>query len=146
MACSPTCGLSQTLRLFPDNVSALSDARTAQVQDNEGLARAFDKAVRRKPLAFAAVAGLWDLNVGGGGTRLTWKRRVAVQEEGVTQSGRWKLRQGGCVGQDEACEGRSGSGPRDNSAWRGEAREIFEMGQRLHAAARDAVGGERSWI
>jgi len=34
------------------------------------LARAFDKAVRRKPLAFAAVAGLWDLNVGGGGTRL----------------------------------------------------------------------------
>jgi hypothetical protein len=30
--------------------------------------RAFDKAVRRKPLAFAAdAAGLWELNVGGEG-------------------------------------------------------------------------------
>ena len=28
------------------------------------LARAFDKAVRRKPLGFAADASLWELNVG----------------------------------------------------------------------------------
>ena len=28
------------------------------------MARAFDKAVRRKPLAFAADAGLWELHVG----------------------------------------------------------------------------------
>jgi hypothetical protein len=28
------------------------------------LVRAFDKAVRRKPVAFAADAGLWGLNVG----------------------------------------------------------------------------------
>ncbi len=34
------------------------------------LVRAFDKAVRRKPLAFAADAvGLWALHVGEGGTR-----------------------------------------------------------------------------
>ena len=34
------------------------------------LVRAFDKAVRRKPLAFAADAvGLWELHVGEGGTR-----------------------------------------------------------------------------
>jgi len=32
--------------------------------------RAFDKAVRRKPLAVAADADLWGLNVGGRGTRL----------------------------------------------------------------------------
>ena len=110
------------------------------------MARAFDKAVRRKPLAFAADAGLWDLNMGGGGTGLMWERRVGVREERVTQSGRWKLRQGGCIGHEEACEGTSGSGARDNSAWRGKAREIFAMGWRLHAAAIDAVGGERSWI
>ena len=33
------------------------------------LVRAFDKAVRRKPVAFAADAvGLWELHVGEGGT------------------------------------------------------------------------------
>ena len=36
-----------------------------RVHGNECLARAFDKAVRRKPLAFAADAvGLWELDVG----------------------------------------------------------------------------------
>ena len=37
----------------------------------EELMRAFAKAVRRKPLAFAADAvGLWELHVGEGGARL----------------------------------------------------------------------------
>ncbi len=45
------------------------------------LVRAFDKAVRRKPLAFAADAvGLWELNVGGGGTRLTWRALSACAQ------------------------------------------------------------------
>jgi hypothetical protein len=48
------------------------------------LVRAFDKAVRRKPLAFAADAvGLWELNVGGGGTRLTW-RALGVCAQGAS--------------------------------------------------------------
>jgi len=35
--------------------------------------RAFDKAVRRKPLGFAADAvGLWELHVGRSGTRMAW--------------------------------------------------------------------------
>jgi hypothetical protein len=39
--------------------------------ENDVSVRAFDKAVRRKPLAFAADAvELWGLNVGGRGTRL----------------------------------------------------------------------------
>ena len=38
------------------NVSALSDARKVERADNEVLMPAFDKAVRRKPLAFAADA------------------------------------------------------------------------------------------
>ncbi len=36
-------------------------ALTRSVDRNSGLGRAFDKAVRRKPLAFAADAGLWRL-------------------------------------------------------------------------------------
>ena len=39
------------------------------------LVRAFDKAVRRKPLAFAADAvGLWAMHVGEGGTRMARER------------------------------------------------------------------------
>ena len=39
--------------------------------------RAFDKAVRRKPLAFATDAvGLWELHVGQEGIRLRWEQRV----------------------------------------------------------------------
>jgi hypothetical protein len=41
-----------------------------RMRGNECLPRAFDKAIRTKPLAFAADAGLWGLNVGGRGTRL----------------------------------------------------------------------------
>jgi hypothetical protein len=38
--------------------------------DQKALGRAFDKAVRRKPLAFAADAvGLWELHVGKSGPR-----------------------------------------------------------------------------
>jgi len=41
---------------------------------NEFSVRAFDKAVRRKPLAFAADAvGLWELYVGRSGTRTAWE-------------------------------------------------------------------------
>ena len=40
------------------------DARTRQSGEEQVLGCAFDKAVRRKPLAFAADAvGLWGLNV-----------------------------------------------------------------------------------
>jgi hypothetical protein len=51
------------------DVSALSDARSGQNAWEEILSRAFDKAVRKKPLALAADADLWGLNVGeeGGG-------------------------------------------------------------------------------
>jgi hypothetical protein len=57
-----TCGV--------DNVSALSDARKMESADQKALVRAFDKAVRRKPLAFAADAvGLWELHVGKSGPR-----------------------------------------------------------------------------
>ena len=70
-------------------VSALSDARTRQNAVEQVLGRAFDKAVRRKPLAFAADAvGLWELNVGGGGTRLTQERRAGVCRERVVHIGR----------------------------------------------------------
>ena len=51
-------------RLLPVDVSALSDARKMEDRGWTRLGRAFDKAVRRKPLAFAADAvGLWGLNV-----------------------------------------------------------------------------------
>jgi hypothetical protein len=46
------------------NVSALSDARKVGSAEKEVSVRASDKAVRRKPLAFAAdAAGLWELQV-----------------------------------------------------------------------------------
>ena len=54
--------------------------------------------------------------------------------------------QGGGISHDEACEATSGSGTRQKSAWRGEAREVFEMGLRVHAAAIDTLDGERSLI
>jgi len=42
------------------------------------LRRAFDKAVRRKPLAFAVDAvGVWGLNVGKVGRELRWGRQVS---------------------------------------------------------------------
>ena len=44
----------------------------------EGVGVMFEKAVRRKPLAFAADAvGRWGLNVGGVVTRLTWERQAS---------------------------------------------------------------------
>ena len=46
------------------------DTRKLESADKRVLVRAFDKAVRRKPLAFAGDAvGLWELHVGEGGTR-----------------------------------------------------------------------------
>ena len=74
--------------------------------------RAFDKAVRRKPLAFAADAvGLWELHVGEEG-------RAGAGEERVEQSGRWHVLQGGRIGYDRVCEAKSGSGARHKSAYR----------------------------
>ena len=58
---------SAHLPFWSDHVSALSDTRIRQNAWEECLSRAFDKAVRRKPLAFAADADLWGLNVGGEG-------------------------------------------------------------------------------
>ena len=71
--------------------------------------------------------------------------RVPVVER-VEQSGRLLVSRGSCIDEEEAREVTSGSGTRQKSAWRGEAREVFEMGLRLHAAAIDTSGGERSWI
>ena len=87
------------------------------------LVRAFDKAVRRMPLAFAADAvGLWELHVGRSG------ERVPVVER-VEQSGGSPVSRGGCIDDDEGCEVTSGSGARHKSAWRDGAREVFEMGR-----------------
>ena len=53
------------------DVSALSDARKAEGAVERVSVRAFDKAVRREPLAFAADAvGLWELHVGSSGERV----------------------------------------------------------------------------
>jgi len=46
-----TCRRRVTLTQRADDVSALSDARTPQYAQGEVSTRAFDKAVRRKPLA-----------------------------------------------------------------------------------------------
>ena len=74
------------------------------------LAGAFDKAVRRKPLAFAADAvGLWELDVGREG-------RGRGGSERVVGSGRSKMLQGGGIGRDEACEATGGSGTRHKSS------------------------------
>ena len=64
----------------------------------------------------------------------------------VEQSGGSPVSRGGCIDGEEACEVTGGSSTRHKSAWRGEAREVFEMGLGLHAAAIDSLGGERSWI
>jgi len=123
-----------------DDVSALSDARKVKACGDKSAVRAFDKAVRRKPLAFAADAvGLWELHVGRSGER-------APVVERVEQSGGSPVSRGGCIDDDGGCEVTSGSGARHKSAWRDGAREVFEMGLRLHAADIDALGGERSWI
>ena len=59
------------IRRLTINVSALSDTRKLEECGATRVGGAFDKAVRTKPLAFAADAvGLWGLNVaqeGGGG-------------------------------------------------------------------------------
>jgi hypothetical protein len=65
------------------------------------LVRAFDKAVRRKALAFAADAvGLWEWHVGEGGTR------TAGDAERVGRYGRWEMLQGICI-DHEAHESRN---------------------------------------
>ena len=73
--------------------------------------RAFDKAVRRKPLAFAADAvGLWELNVGGGGTRLTWRALSACAQgaSGATEgSEQCRIL---AIGDGEACGAGNGQG------------------------------------
>jgi len=52
--------------------------------------RAFDKTVRRKPLAFAADAvGLWELNVGGVQTPLMWEGQTSGPDLGVRCVGGW---------------------------------------------------------
>ena len=76
------------------------------------LVRAFDKAVRRKPLAFAADAvGLWELHGGEGGTE------TAGIGEGVEG---WGV--GRCCGMVAlmmtGCEGTNVSVRRDTSTWR----------------------------
>ena len=54
-------------------MSALSDARTPQSDEKQVLARAFDKAARRKPLAFAAGAGAMEIEGSAGkAVRVRW--------------------------------------------------------------------------
>ena len=57
-----------------------------------------------------------------------------------------RLLQDGCIGHDETCEGTSRSGARHNSAWRGEAREVFEMGYRLRQKLSFAAVGEETEV
>jgi len=58
------CSVAEHRQFWADYVSALSNARKVQSAEKQVLVRAFDKAVRRKPLAFAADAvGLCQLNV-----------------------------------------------------------------------------------
>lgn len=77
--------------------------------DKQVLMRAFDKAVRRKPLAFAADAvGLWELDVGEGGTR------TAGGSERVDRWGGGEMLQGGGI-EHEACEARNVSVTRHTS-------------------------------
>ena len=86
------------------------------------LVRAFDKAVRRKPLAFAADAvGLWALHVCEGGSR------GAGEGAGVERYGRREVLRGGCI-DHEAYEARNVSVTRHTSNERGGTRELFEMG------------------
>jgi hypothetical protein len=56
------------------DVSALSNARTKKVAENRVVARAFDKAVRSKPLARRTRA-LWKLNGAGEGVEVRWSRQ-----------------------------------------------------------------------
>ena len=108
--------------------------------------RAFDKAVRRKPLALAADAGLWRLNgvrKGGasdvGMVSLNAEERVAnwatlkSSSRVVLGMSSW-VKQGLVWGQGV----RRGSAPKHAkfSGWE----------ERLHAATVTQMGGERSWI
>ena len=92
--------------LLPSDVSALSDARKVESAEKQALVRAFDKAVRRKPLAFAADAvGLWELHVAEEG------RGPRGSGERVERWGRWEMLQGGCNDHD-GCEARNVSATR----------------------------------
>jgi hypothetical protein len=91
------------------NVSALSDARKVKSGEKQVLVRAFDKAVRRKPLAFAAdVVDLWELHVAevGCGRRGSGERVYGL--------GGWAMLKGSCI-DDDAREGKSVSGTRHTS-------------------------------
>ena len=86
------------------------------------LVRAFDKAVRRKPLGFAADAvGLWELHVGEGGTG------TGASGERVERWDRWEMFRGDGI-DDETCEATNVSVKRHTSTRRAGAREVFEMG------------------
>src|SRR5437899_3193029 len=52
--------------------------------------------------------------------------------------------QGGGISHDEACEATSGSGTRQKSAWRGEAREVTVHGRSSFAAEEADAAGEGS--
>ena len=71
------------------------------------------------------------------------RRRGSVA--GVERYGRGEVLWGGCI-DHEAYEARNVSVTRHTSNERGGRRELFEMGKRVHAAAIDSLGGERSWI
>src|SRR5438128_6607776 len=109
-----------------------------RVEARNARRRAFDKAVRRKPLAFAADAGLCKLNAAHG----TGASQVRVV------SGRWggtSRELGNCQGQYggfgdvDLRKAGTGSGTRRKAAWRGEARKVFGMWIAASPAIRSSV-------
>ena len=91
-----------------------------------GLGRAFDKAVRRKPLAGAADAGLCKLNAAHG-TGASQVRVVSGGWGGTSRElGNCQGQYGG-FGDVDLRKAGTGSGTRRKAAWRGEARKVFGM-------------------
>jgi hypothetical protein len=87
-------------RLFPSDVSALSEARFQEkVRTSTVLRRAFDKAVRRKPPAVAADAGpmqiqLWRGGCGGAPELCGRARQTTPGDEKATKAQNPQQRQG----------------------------------------------------
>src|SRR5437870_12981951 len=107
-----------------------------RVEARNARRRAFDKAVRRKPLAFAADAGLCKLNAAHG----TGASQVRVVSGGGTsrELGNCQGQYGG-FGDVDLRKAGTGSGTRRKAAWRGEARKVFGMWIAASPAIRSSV-------
>ena len=97
-----------------------------RVEARNARRRAFDKAVRRKPLGFAADAGLCKLNAAHG-TGASQVRVVSGGWGGTSRElGNCQGQYGG-FGDVDLRKAGTGSGTRRKAAWRGEARKVFGM-------------------